>query len=279
MRRRFLDAQTLRWTAVAAAALVGTSSHAASTTTVTFDSSSSFVHGFVISNTTSVPGVQVPGTPLSVSVDNFGGTPDLAVLYDTQFGGDSSTGEDPDLEGPGLSGWSGGNVDLLNTILGNVLIIQERRRFRPSDPDPGDVITPSDDEGRRPAGAFTFTFDLPVESFGFTLVDIENAESNGGFFAAFYLGSTPVGTVTFGDLVDSGSAFYDPSIAFGDNTVNVVEPFLASDFGVAAFDQVVIGLGGSGGVDNVSFVLTPSPAAAGIGVLGLLGLVGRRRRA
>ena len=58
------------------------------------------------------------------------------------------------------------------------------------------------------------------------------------------------------------------------------EAFLASDFGVASFDRVVVHLGGSGAIDNVNVEVIPEPGTLpmlGAGLIGLT-LVGGRRR-
>ena len=145
-----------------------------------------------------------------------------------------------------------------------------------------------DDEGSNPAGSITFAFDGLISSFGFHLVDIENnGAEQGGYFAAFYSGDVEVGSVTFGDLTTASHAFYDPTITFGNNSVNRVQPFLASDSFFASsnpyFDMVIISLGGSGAVDNVVFSPVPVPEPGtllllGTGLAGLAGYCRRRRR-
>jgi hypothetical protein len=65
---------------------------------------------------------------------------------------------------------------------------------------------------------------------------------------------------------------------FGDATVNRIDPILASVFGAASFDQAVVRLGGSGGIDNLQFLTVPLPGAwllLGSGLAGL-GLLARR---
>ncbi|MEM6552182.1 MAG: hypothetical protein AAF750_08645 [Planctomycetota bacterium] len=207
---------------------------------------------------------------VSISVDNFNSSTDFAVIFDTTL----SDTEDPDLEGPS---WGGGNLPL-NTVLGNALIIQEGTSKRTGND--GNVVFQPDDEGRRAAGELTFSFDQEITSFGFDLIDVEGPEEFGkdsGFFATFIDGDQQV-SVGFGSFVDPGSEFYQPGVAFGDNSANAIKPITAEQLGLDSFDEVVINLGGSSAVDNIRFTAVPSPTAAGAGLVALIGLTARRRR-
>jgi len=194
---------------------------------------------------------------------------DHAVVFDTTRTGTA----DPDIEGPA---WSGGSLGP-DTILGEILVLQES--------DTGcadDVCDDPDDEGWRPAGSFTFDFTHPAMSFGVDLIDIDHDEPGG--YLDFVAGGASVGKVFFADLVNVASPWYDPSIAFGNHTANRVSPItvamLAGVFGNVpgnALDQVVVHLGGSGGIDNVTFA--PEPGAFALLAAGLLGLTGWARRA
>ena len=223
------------------------------------------------------------GFGVTILVDNVGGGPDLGVAFDSG----NPTGGDTDLATPGTVGnFVPPGVPISEATLGNLLIIQEHGAEDPGNP--GFITHAPDDEGSNPAGNITFTFDGPIASFGFHLVDIEdNSAEQGGYFAAFYSGGNQVGSVTFGDLTTVGHAFYDPTIVFGNNSVNRVQPFLASDpfFSSSApfFDMVIISLGGSGAVDNVVFNPVPVPEPGtllllGTGLAGLAGYCRRRRQ-
>ena len=199
--------------------------------------------------------------------------PDRALVYDTngtpvhfssgQYGGD---------------GWSMGNIDL-NSDLGNGIAVAGKQRPA-SDPY---SIFPF--EIGRPAGTLTFDFDAPLDSFGFTIIDVEGPEefqTDTGFFLDFLSGETELGRIDFADLVTPGNAFYDPTIMFGNRSANRIQPITAAALGVDSFDTVKISLGGSAIVTQITVddapVAVPTPAAASAG-LALLGLMaGRRRR-
>lgn len=163
----------------------------------------------------------------------------------------------------------GGNVDP-GADLGNGVAILG--------PDPARIL-----EGRRPAGQLVFDFSQPLSAFGFTVVDVEGPEefpTEPGFFVAFASLGEEVLRVDFADFVTPGSAFFDESISFGNNSANRIGPIDAVLAGVASFDQVTIALGGSAVVDDVVAEpsVIPSPAAAGLGLVALGGLAARRRR-
>jgi hypothetical protein len=110
---------------------------------------------------------------VSISADNVGGGPDLAIIFDSR---ERST-EDTDLEGPGGvpdKTWSGGNLPNA-TVLGNMLIIAENDK----DTDPADgFIDKPDDEGSRPAGSIYFDFDIPIQPI--TAADLSDFVGNPG---------------------------------------------------------------------------------------------------
>ena len=173
---------------------------------------------------------------------------------------------DPDLTGPP---WGGGNLPA-DTVLGNVIIVPENL----IDADNDGIVDDPDDEGARPAGDLTFRFGDSIQSFGFDVVDIEGVVQERTSID-FFSGGLLVGTLDFQELTDPQSGFYDPTIDFGNNSINRVSPVLASDFGAAGFDRVVIHLGGSGAFDNI---VTTIPAPTSGALLVLSGLVASRRR-
>ncbi len=200
---------------------------------------------------------------------NLGGGPNLGVAFNSG----SPTGGDTDLRTPGSTG------NATAESFGNILIIQEN--FGASG---GMITVPPDDEGSRPAGFHTFTFDQPITSIGFILIDIEGpdeivdgANPASGFFQAMNNG-TLIGTVSFEDFITAGP-FFDSSVMFGNNSVNRIDPILASAFGAAAFNKVVFNFGGSGGLAVVIFAPVPEPGTLLLIGSGLVGIgVGARRR-
>ena len=202
---------------------------------------SSLSHGEIVNSQFSSMGV-------NISAINFNQSFDLAVAFDTSLSGTA----DPDLEGP----WSMGNTDL-NTALGNVLIIQEN-----------DDIDP-DDEGGRPAGQLIFDFDMSIQSFGFTVVDVEDSTSENSVIE-FFSGGSLVGSINFDQFEAGGSN--DFGAIYGNNSINLIGELSPG----ANFDQVVITAGGSMGFDNVSFTV-PAPGSLELFGLGV-GALARRRR-
>lgn len=259
MPSRFAIAASL-----AAAAFAGVTGHAEAES-ITFDD---LVHGEIVHTQYQA------SHGLTIAAENYWKSFDLAVAFDTN----RSQTRDPDLENP----WDRGNLPA-DADLGHALIIQENNNGI------GDgVANKPDDEGRRPAGYFTFDFDRQLSSFGFSLIDVEGVdEYNGGYFLSIFDGQQQVAQIDFADLVTRHGAdpvrqavydMYDGSNRpeFGNNSANQVLPLTSGMLG-GTFDRVVIGLGGSGAIGDINFTAVPSPSAVGIGLV-LLTAAGLRRR-
>ena len=209
------------------------------------------------------------GVTISVQRPDSPG-PAVATLYDT-----GRTGEpDPDLQDP----YDFGNLAPSGTG-GNILIIPENDTDRNGD----GLIDVPNDEGDRPAGQFTISFSTPITTFGFDLVDVDGPaeyNQNAGYFASFYVNGNLEARVGFGSFVDPDSPFYDPTVRFGDNSANRIEPITARDLGMPYFDRVVLNFGGSGGTDNLIFTPVPEPSTALVAgvLLPALSMLRRRRR-
>ena len=255
---------------VAVCSSFAVSAHADSNT-ITFNS---LQHGEVI-NTQFVASHGV-----TVRARNVGGGPNLAVAFDSE----RVNTRDSDLQGPP---WSAGNLaGNVQADLGRLVIIQENSCDRNND---GFMDYP-DDEGSRPAGWLKFDFDTPTSCFGFDLVDIDGCWEYGcgRGYVAFYLDGVELDRVGWGEFVNSSSPFYDPTIRYGDNSANRIQPITAAQLdGVTHFDRVKINMGGSGGVDNIRWCtdggepepddVIPEPLTF-VGVLLSVGAIGAKMR-
>jgi MYXO-CTERM domain-containing protein len=214
-------------------------------------------HGEIVSNQYLASGVLVtavnPNRPF-----------DLAIAFDTNQTGTA----DPDLEGPN---WSGGNLAPI-ADLGNILVISEND-YPQSSPD---------DEGMSPAGQLIFDFDTPILEFGIDLIDLDHPDTTPTYLRFFGEGNLVL-EIDVSDFTNQGSDLYDPSITYGEHSANRLAPIslLPPPEGDDAFTwvtRVEVGLGESGGVDNLFYTTVPSPGA--LALLGLAALAGRvyRRR-
>ena len=241
------------WLSAAAATLgaIALLPAGANAVTLTFDDLG-LVHGEVVS---AFDGVTIEAT-------NYNRSHDLAVVFDSELTGTS----DKDLESASGGGtrWSGGN--LLGEDLGLMLILQENDQGCNSG-----VCRDPDDEGFRAAGELRFVFDVPVSSFGFDLVDVENTTIENG--AIRFEGSS-------GGSVSIDFASFLGGYELGNNTANRIDAFTAASVGLPdeLFTEVVITLGGSGALDNVNFQPVPEPGTALTLGLGVAWLAHRRRR-
>ena len=189
----------------------------------------------------------------------------LGIIFDS-FG---SSGHDRDLEGPP---WSRGNAS--SDVFANLLIIAENDE---DDNNDGLIDDPDDEAG---GGSIIFRFDIPIIEFGFSLIDIENSEHGHGASVMFFNDEVFVGMVDFSDLVDSGSAFFDPTIVFGNNSANHIQPIsFFNGINPLEFNEARFFLEGSGAVDNIFFTAIPAPGPLAPLLFSLLAAVRRRRRA
>jgi len=214
--------------------------------TITFDDSG-FVNGQVI---TGVPGV-------TIQADNQVLPYNQAVIFDSEQSGSLY----PQLEAlqTGLPRWSGGNLE--GVQLDNMLVLQGCK-------DQKCVDTIGND--RQPTGTIRFTFDVPITSIGFDLI---NADM---LFAKY-------GSVTFTDVQGLSVTIEDKTLLagyqIGDNTANRIAPFTALALGLDSIKTVTFQMGGAGALDNITFVPIPEPATALFLGLGLALLGASRRNA
>ncbi len=203
-----------------------------------------------------VGGEIAPGVHLTVT--NVNGEPDIGAAW-------SATAH-PKFTGMTVP-WSTGNIDP-NYNPGVGVLIQGV----------GSVIPRP--EGLRPSGDMFFEFDERIDSFGFDIYDIDGAKefnTHTGYFLGFYDDGNLVGSFDFEDLITPGNPLYDPDHDFADGSANRVGAVTAGDLGVNSFNAVRVVFGGSGFLDNVTYNVIPTPAAAGAGLV-MAGLAALRRR-
>lgn len=203
--------------------------------------------------------------------------PDVAAIFvaDPNF-----VEPDPDLRPP----YTRGNIK--GTSPGKVLIIPENATDVGSPPPgqgPNGLIDFPNDEAS--GGWIQFRFGQQIESLGFDFLDAEGITRDfaNGYSVQFYQDRLFVGQVTFRRFMNENSQFYDPTIEFGDDSINRIEPIRADQLGlgVTSFNRVVFNLGESGALDRIDFVVIPEPGTAAMALLGLAGVhfaTGRSRR-
>ncbi|MBD3292585.1 MAG: PEP-CTERM sorting domain-containing protein [Armatimonadia bacterium] len=170
--------------------------------------------------------------------------------------------------------------------MGQVMIIADDTvDTSPSD---GFIDSPNDDAQ---GGSIVMEFDKPLYSFGFSNVDSDGFGEQ--CCVTFHRDGTMVGQVFFFDRTDPGSAFYDPTIEYGDDYANYFETVYwtdpnenvvagVSDPGngtgmIGQFDEVRFNLGGSGAFDDLRYE-TPEPGTMALLGLGLAAFGVYRRR-
>jgi len=184
---------------------------------------------------------QFAGQGVTVSTVNLGGGPSDAVIFNSDLTGT----RDSDLE----------------VELGNLLIIQEN-----GTPNNGVYANP-DDEASSPAGVITFDFDAPIVCFEFDLVDYQDTFYSSIQF--FEVGS--------GDLVEFEFSDFATTTADAGVTSDIL--FDMDALGLTdGVNRVVFNFGESQAISGIRYAVVPTPTAAAAGVLGLAGLMWRRRR-
>lgn len=184
---------------------------------------------------------------VSISAINFGVGPDHAVVFDSN----NPTGGDSDLAAPFH------NPDLGASMPGNLLILQENH-----DCDAFTCTTP-DDEAGRPAGQFLITFADGVLLRSIDFFDVEGIEASPQYAIELYDGENNRIPTTF----------YVPDTG-GDNMWAQVL------FDVEGVHSMVINMGGSGAIDNLTFEtrVVPVPAALPLFLSALASFGFARRR-
>lgn len=182
---------------------------------------------------------------MTVTVDNRGGGPDVAVVFDTLH----PSGGDLDLGGP----FNSNNPELSDDYTANkVLIIHETHNCNAL------TCDDPDDEGSRPAGRFFFDFSTSITLESIDFFDVETDEN----------GRRPENAIRLFDEAGSElmpGSFYTPDTG-GDNMWDRLV------FNVAGVRRIELGMGGSGAIDNIAYSVIPIPSAIWLFASGLIGL-------
>lgn len=176
-------------------------------------------------------------------------TSDSALVYNT-----NARHGDDDLE----SLFEIGNIPL-DTQLGNILVYQHGGfDFRSED----------DDSHDNESQQLIFNFDMQVQSFGFIAMGF-NDDLGEHASIEFFNGGVSALSISFDEFAAGG--LYDNGALFGDHSLNQIDEISVA----GGFDRVVINIGDSIGLDNVSFTV---PAPSSTLVLGFAACLGVRRR-
>ncbi|MFK7788148.1 MAG: hypothetical protein AB8C95_01475 [Phycisphaeraceae bacterium] len=211
-----------------------------------------FNHGQVVTGTTT--------GPTTFNAVNFHHADSQLVAFDTR----QRDTRDPDIEGPNEHDgrWTKGNL-ATDEVVGTVLILQaiDDSFAGYTDASQTTVAQPDDEErsayGSRPgAGEVTLELDQTVFAFRFTMLDVEPTgafEDRSASYVVYGHGKDSV-KITFADLIDPSSEFYDPTIRFGDGSANRFPIVTADQLGLPGIDRVVINLGGSGAIGGLGYI-------------------------
>ncbi len=138
------------------------------------------------------------------------------VFYDTTQTG----GADPDLEGPP---WSAGNAQFF--IAGNALIVQENG---PNSTEISNgILSTNDPDDNGGGGTLIFESDVPLEAIQFWWVDLDTPSD--AFLRFIDTDSGNDVSVNFTEFSNPASVFYDPSVVFGDNSFDQINPITVAD--------------------------------------------------
>ena len=199
-----------------------------------------------------------------VHINAFGINNLGAAIFDTTPGGLNAGGQDPDLL-----------VDL-----GNVLILQSPDA--PTQSSPGIFDTPNDALG---GGTFMFSFIDPVEMRSVKLIDLD-ADNDVLVTMVDTDGRVRIYSVPEGwsfDIDAQGPDGYDTldlttlSAQVGEGG-EIATAFEDVGFDAQRVSTVFFEFSGSGALDDVSFVVIPTPGAASLLALACGSTLARRRR-
>ncbi|HEV2293970.1 MAG TPA: PEP-CTERM sorting domain-containing protein [Tepidisphaeraceae bacterium] len=219
---------------------------------------------------------------VTISAANSQGGPNIAIAFDTT----RTRTDDADLEDP----WNMGN--LVGTTLWKILILAENDIDANGD---GRIDRP-DDQGSQPhlgsAGQLIFDFDLPQQSLGVDLIDVEDGDytippdpqtaGDQVGYIGFYLLGAEVRRVSLHEFVNPSSDLHDPSVVYGDNSANRIQEMTAEELNIVAYDKLVFDMGMCYGIDSLVFQeftgAVPEPSSLAWLGLGAALLARRARR-
>lgn len=198
------------------------------------------------------PGPLAPNT--YIASDGFGIYYSDPVIFDST---DATPSSHPDLVGPPIQNWSGGNLQYDN--LGNLIISEDSFAYF----------------------IFNFEYGSPITEFGLSFV-LGDSPQNIPFELVIDNGATRLATLNIFDFTNPGSAYYDDTLDFANGAANKIEPITAQSLGADQFTQVAVYMGGPGGIASIHFdrqsLVVSSASTSLLLLLGLFGVIAIRNK-
>lgn len=176
------------------------------------------------------------------------------TLYDSE----ETNGDDPDLERNDNNdgNWAFGN--LANTILGNLLIINE-------------TSNPANPNDNAKGGEILSIATMQLQSFSFDIVDLENVQSDDQIIFENTETNESATILLSEFLSGSGSQFATPGVAYGDRSANRITNITASKLGISSFNKITFDTDDSFGIGSICVEKAVIPAGITLNVKVLLG--------
>lgn len=170
-------------------------------------------------------------------------------MYDSEI----INGDDPDLQrNEELDGnWATGN--LTDEILGNLLIINQ-------------TSNPAIPDDNAQGGQLIITSDVPLQSFAFDIVDLENVQNDD----VLIFENTATGasaTVRLSEFLSgSGSPFSVAGVTYGERSANRITGITATKLGIPSFDKIILDTDDSFGIGAICVEKATQERSIGIKV-------------
>jgi hypothetical protein len=133
-------------------------------------------------------------------------------------------------------------------------------------------------------GSIILNFTNPGESFQFSTVDVDRIGGSGFSVTFTDTLSSISSTVDYADFIDPTSAFYDSTVAYGDNFANLLPVIDVEELGMNRFNQVRFDFDGSTSIGSIAWnpdgfsAAVPEPSSALLVLIASLFPLLRRSR-